>query len=80
MHTDVNVSISALPEVDEGDEEILVCAILSALEDTERSFTVTLATNESDGNQKFRSIDNLLLYFSTSISSNGQFRLHQCLL
>ncbi len=47
--TDVVVFIPTLMGVDEGDEMVQVCATLSTVEDTERNFTITLATSDGTG-------------------------------
>ncbi len=49
MSTDVAVSVPAMLSVGEGDGIVQVCATLSAMEDTERNFTITLATSDGTG-------------------------------
>ena len=49
-YPDVTVSIPAVENVGEEDRMVQVCATLSAVEDTERNFTITLATNNGTGN------------------------------
>ncbi len=49
MFVDVTVSVPAMLSVGEGDELVQVCATLSVMEDTERDFTVTLATSDGTG-------------------------------
>ena len=46
---DVSVSVPAMVSVGEGDGMVQVCATLSAVEDTERDFTITLATSDGTG-------------------------------
>ncbi len=48
-HLDVTVSVPAMLTVGEGDGMVQVCATLSAIEDTERNFTLTLSTNDGTG-------------------------------
>ncbi len=43
------VSVPAMLRVGEGDGMVRVCATLSAVEDTERNFTVALATTDGTG-------------------------------
>jgi hypothetical protein len=45
----VTVSIPAMMSVGEGDGMVQVCATLSAVDDTERNVTITLATGEDTG-------------------------------
>jgi hypothetical protein len=45
----VTVSVPAMMSVGEGDVMVEVCATLSAVNDTERDFTVTLATGDGTG-------------------------------
>ncbi len=49
MSTDAHVSIPTMLSVGEGDGIVQVCATLSTVEDTERNFTITLATSDSTG-------------------------------
>ena len=49
VHTDVMVSVPTTAIISEGNGMVEVCAILSAMEATERDFTVTLATNNDTG-------------------------------
>ncbi len=49
MSTDVTVSDPAMLSVDEGDGMVQVCATLSAVEDTQRNFIITLTTNDDTG-------------------------------
>ena len=46
---DVTVSVPAMVSVGEGDGMVQVCATLSAVEETERDFNVTLSTSNVDG-------------------------------
>ena len=46
---DITVSIPAMVSVDEEDGMVQVCATLSALDDTERDFTIMLATADGTG-------------------------------
>ena len=46
---DVLVFVPTMLSIGEEDEMVQVCAILSALEDTEKDFIVTLATNDDTG-------------------------------
>ena len=45
LATDATVSLPAVSMIIEGDEEIEVCATLSAKQDIERSITITIATS-----------------------------------
>ena len=45
----MTVSIPAVVSVGEEDGMVQVCATLSAVEDTERDFTITLATSDGTG-------------------------------
>ena len=45
LTTDVSVSIPAIMMATEGDEEVKVCATLSAKQNIERSVTITIATS-----------------------------------
>ena len=45
FYTDVSVSIPAVLIFSEGDEEVDVCATLSAKQNIERSVTITIATS-----------------------------------
>ena len=45
---DITVSIPAVVSVGEEDRMVQVCATLSALNDTERDFTISLATTGGD--------------------------------
>ncbi len=45
----MTVSVPAMLSVNEGDGMVQVCATLSAAEDTERNFTVTLTTSDGIG-------------------------------
>ena len=49
----MSVSVPAMVSVDEGDGMVQVCAALSAVEDTERDFSVTLATSDGTGSLKY---------------------------
>ena len=49
MFLDVNVSVPAMLSVGEGDGVVQVCATLSAAEETEKNFTVTLVTSDGTG-------------------------------
>ncbi len=49
MSTDVTVSVPAMLNVSEGGGLVQVCVTLSAVEDTERNFTVSLATSDGTG-------------------------------
>ena len=50
MHsTDVSVSLPATIIVGEGEGMVEVCATLSAMEDTERNFMITLTTDDDTG-------------------------------
>ncbi len=49
IHADVAVSVPAMLSVGEGDGMVQVCATLSAMETTERNFTITLATSDNTG-------------------------------
>ena len=44
----MTVSIPSMVSVDEEDGMVQVCATLSALDDTERDFSITLATEDDD--------------------------------
>ena len=46
---DVTVSLPAMLRVNEGDGMVRVCVALSAMEDTERNFTIAIATNDGTG-------------------------------
>jgi hypothetical protein len=48
--TVVTVSVPATMSVGEGDGMVQVCATLSAVNDTEREFSITLATGDGTGN------------------------------
>ena len=48
------VAVPAMVSVGEGDGMVQVCATLSAVEDTERDFTITLTTSDGTGIQKFK--------------------------
>ena len=45
----MTVSIPDMVSVGEEDGMVQVCATLSAVEDTERNFTITLATSDGTG-------------------------------
>ena len=45
----VTVSVPAMLRIDEGDGQVEVCATLSAAEDTERAFNITLLTSDDTG-------------------------------
>ncbi len=45
----MTVSVPAMLIINEGDGLVRVCATLSAVEDTEREFTITLATTNRTG-------------------------------
>ncbi len=45
----MTVSVPAMLSVGEGDVMVQVCATLSAAEDTERHFTITLTTSDNTG-------------------------------
>jgi hypothetical protein len=45
----VTVSVPAMMSVSEGDGMVQVCATLSAMNDTEREFSITLATGDGSG-------------------------------
>ncbi len=45
----MTVSVPAMLSVGEGDGMVQVCGTLSAIEDTERNFTITLATSNGTG-------------------------------
>jgi len=47
--TEVSVSIPTMINVAEGDRAVLVCSTLSAIEDTERDFTVMLVSRDVTG-------------------------------
>ena len=47
--TDVTVSVPAMVSVGEADGMVTVCATLTAMEATERDFTITLATEDGTG-------------------------------
>jgi len=49
VHTAVTVSVPTTAIISEEDGMVEVCATLSAMEATERDFTVTLATNNDTG-------------------------------
>ena len=49
LPTAVTVSIPATESVGEEDGMVEVCATLSAMEKTERDFTITLATSNDSG-------------------------------
>ncbi len=49
LHADVMVSVPAMLSVNEGDGMVQVCATLSAIEATERNFTITLDTRDGTG-------------------------------
>ena len=46
---DVTVSVPAMLSVGEGDGMVQVCATLSAVEETERNFTITLTNSDDTG-------------------------------
>ena len=46
---DVTVSVPAILSVDEGGGMVQVCATLSAMNDTRRNFSITLATSDGTG-------------------------------
>ena len=50
-YADVLVSIPSSKKISEGDGIVQVCATLTALENTERNFTVTLTTSNDTGTQ-----------------------------
>ncbi len=45
----MTVSVPAMLSVGEGDGMVQVCATLSAMDATERNFTITLTTSDSTG-------------------------------
>ena len=47
---DVTVSVPAMVSVGEGDGTVTVCARLSAVEATERNFTISLNSSDGTGN------------------------------
>ena len=49
---DVTVSVPATITIHEGDGIVQVCATLCAVENTERDFTITLATSDGTGTEK----------------------------
>ena len=49
MSADVTVSVPAIVSVGEEDGMVQVCAYLSAMEETQRDFTIILATSNSAG-------------------------------
>ena len=51
LFVDVSVSVPAMVSVGEGDGMVQVCATLSTVEDTERDFTITLATSDGTGTE-----------------------------
>ena len=50
--TDVTVSVPSILQVSEQGVMVEVCATLLSMEDTERNFTINLATTNHTGNQK----------------------------
>ena len=48
----MTVSVPATISSDEGDGMVQVCATLSAMEDTQRDFTITLGTSDDTGTEK----------------------------
>jgi hypothetical protein len=51
-NAEVTVSVPAMMSVGEGDGMVQVCATLSAVNDTERDFTIALATGDGSGMAK----------------------------
>ena len=51
FHVDVIVSIPVMVRVNEEDEMVQVCAVLTSVENTERNFTITLATKDATGEE-----------------------------
>jgi hypothetical protein len=49
LSTVVTVSVPAMMSVGEGDGMVQVCATLSAVNDTEREFSITFATGDGTG-------------------------------
>ncbi len=45
----MTVFVLSMLSVGEGDRMVQVCATLSVVEDTERNFTISLATSDSTG-------------------------------
>ena len=52
----VIVSVPVLVNVNEGVGMVEVCAVLSATEDTERNFSISLATTDNTGKQRLSCI------------------------
>ena len=55
-YVDVTVSVPTMVSVGEGDGTVQVCATLTAIEDTERNFTIMLATSSLEGNQLYAAV------------------------
>ncbi len=54
VSTDVTVSVPAMLNIGEGGGMVQVCVTLSAVEDTERNFAISLATSDGTGSYNFR--------------------------
>jgi hypothetical protein len=52
LNAEVTVSVPTTMSVNEEDGMVQVCASLSAVNDTERNFTITLATGDGTGMAK----------------------------
>ncbi len=54
--------------VGEGDGTVQVCATLSALEDTERDFTITLSTSDGSGIRSITIIHMFKIFFPAAVA------------
>ena len=70
----MTVSIPDTESVGEEDGMVQVCATLSAVEDTERTFTITLATSDGTGSYICTMIFNNNSVYLPSLS-NGWYEL-----
>ena len=46
---DITVSVPSMVRVNEGDGTVQICAMLSSIEDTQRNFSINMATREISG-------------------------------
>ena len=57
----MTVSLPNAINIGEGEGMVVVCATLSATEDTERSFTITLATEDDTGDLLSMYIEHMMI-------------------
>ena len=73
ISTAVTVSIPPMVSVGEEDGMVQVCATLSAVEDTERDLTITLATSNGTGKHVIHYYQSMIYSFPTTALSGTDY-------